>query len=109
MGATTTWVDGLSGRVYFIPSTCSNTSQDRARAFSQTIFPQHGVSDGINSDRDPKFISKFWRELISLCSVKLKTSSLRHPQTEGASEVMNRLLESYCRCFREHKRNIWDI
>jgi hypothetical protein len=43
----------------------------------------HGLPDEIVSDRDPKFTSKFWQELMDLCGVKLKISSSRYPQTNG--------------------------
>ena len=43
------------------------------------------------SDRDPKFTSKFWKCLMELCGLKLKMSSNRHPQTDGSSEIMNRI------------------
>lgn len=109
MDAITTWVDRLSRRVHFLPSRCTDTAIDVAKSFFQNIFPQHGIPDAIISDRDPKFISKFWKQLMSLCGVKLKMSSARHPQTDGASEVMNRVLENYLRCFCNHKQNDWDI
>lgn len=107
--AITTWVDRHSRRVHFIPSKGTDTAEDTERAFFKVIFPQHGLPDAIISDRDPKFGSKFRQELMSMCGVKLKMSSVRHPQTDGASVVMNRVVENYLRCFCSHKQNDWDI
>lgn len=107
--AITTWVDRLSRRVHFIPSRTNDTAEDAARSFFRYIMPHHGLPDAIISDRDPKFTSKFWKELMNLCGVKLRMSSSRHPQTDGASEVMNRMVENYIRCYCEHKQRDWDL
>ncbi len=67
----------------------------------------HGLPDSIFSDRDPKFTSKFWNRLMELCGIKLKMSSSRHPQTDGASEAMNRMVENYLRCYCSYHQNDW--
>jgi hypothetical protein len=64
-------MDRLSRRVRFIPSRSSDTDFDAAKSFYGNIFKLHGLRDEIASDRDPKFTSKFWRELMDLCGVKL--------------------------------------
>ncbi|GJP82565.1 hypothetical protein CLOP_g12808, partial [Closterium sp. NIES-67] len=48
-----------------------------------TIISQHGIPTTLISDRDPKFTSKFWKELMSLLVTKLAMSSAYHPQTDG--------------------------
>lgn len=104
----TTYVDRLSRRVHFIPSKDSDTAVDVANAFFSNLFKLHGMPDSIVSDRDPKFTSKFWKRLMELCGVKLKMSSSRHPQTDGSSEIMNRMVENYIRCYCNYHQNDWD-
>lgn len=97
--AISTWVDRLSRRVRFVPCRETDQATDTARLFFEKIFPHHGLPASIISDRDPRFIAKFWQSLMSLCGVQLRMAFSRHPQTDGASEVMNRMVENYIRCF----------
>ena len=104
----TTYVDRLSRRVHFIPSKDSDTAVDVANTFFSHLFKHHGLPDSIVSDRDPKFTSRFWKRLMELCGVKLKMSSSRHPQTDGSSEIMNRMVENYLRCYCNYHQDDWD-
>ena len=104
----TMWVDRLNRRVHFFPSREEDTAVDVANAFFHHIFKHHGLPDSIVSDRDPKFTSKFWSHLLSLCGIKSQMSTSHHPQTDGASEVMSRMVENYLRCYCSVKQNDWD-
>ena len=107
--AITTWVDKLTRRVHFIKSKTTDTAVDVADSFFTNIFKHHGLSDSIVSDRDSKFTSEFWKRLMDLCDIKLKMSTTsRHPQTEGASEIMNRMVENDLRCYCSYNQNDWD-
>ncbi len=104
----TTYVDRLSRRVPFIPSKYSDTAVDVANTFFSNLFKHHGMPDSIVSDRNPKFTSKVWTRLMGLCGVKLKMYSSRHPQTDGACEIMSRTVEHYDRCYCNYHQDDWD-
>lgn len=100
-----TFVDRFSKRPYFIPCRSDATAIDVATLFFQNIFRHHGIPDSIVSDRDPLSTSKFWSELMRLLQVKLKMSTANHPQTDGRTEVMNRMIEDYLRIFCNYRQD----
>lgn len=52
-------------------------------------------------------MSIFWNELFTLMGSDIRRSSTYHPQTDGQSEVVNRCLETYLRCFSSDKPSHW--
>jgi transposase InsO family protein len=69
-----------------------------ARAFFTDIVRLHGFPESIVSDRDPVFTGHIWRDLFRLARVKLRMSSAFHPQTDGQSEAVNKVIAMYLRC-----------
>ncbi|GJP31114.1 hypothetical protein CLOM_g9499, partial [Closterium sp. NIES-68] len=61
------------------------------------------------SDRDPKFTSKFWKELMSLLGTKLAMSSAYHPQTDGQTERLNQIVEQLLRAACKDEISKWDL
>lgn len=67
--------------------------------FVREIVRLHGFPKSIVFDQDRVFISQFWQDLFKLSGTKLKLSSGYHPQTDGQTEVVNRPVETFLRCF----------
>ncbi|CAI5468601.1 unnamed protein product [Closterium sp. Yama58-4] len=95
-------IDKFSKMGHFIPTNATATAEATARLFFDRIITIHGIPATLISDRDPKFTSKFWKELMGLLGTKLAMSSAYHPQTDGQTE--RQLLRTACKDDISH----WD-
>lgn len=105
--SSTTWVYRLAKRVHFIASKDSDRAVDIAKTFFANIVMSNGIPDDTVSDRDPKFTSRFWKTFMTLCRIKFKISSRRHPQRDRSFKIMNPMIENYLRFYRSHKQDNW--
>jgi len=92
-------VDRLTKFAHFVPLKHDFDNKSVADAFVQHIVKLHGFPKSIVSNRDKIFISKFWKQLFSLQGTHLAMSSVYHPQIDGQTEIINKHLEMYLRCF----------
>ncbi|GMF68241.1 unnamed protein product [Phytophthora fragariaefolia] len=79
------------------------TTKQTARLFVDIVFRHHGMPIDIVSDRDPRFTARFWQEVFTLRGTQLSMSTADHPQTDGQTERVNRVLvdalKSYAHSF----------
>ena len=63
-----------------------------AMLFIDRVFRQHGLPVAIVSDRDPRFTGKFWTSVFKVLGTRLDMSTADHPQTDGQTERVNRVI-----------------
>lgn len=100
-------VDRLSKYAHFSALPATFTAETVADTFIKDIVRLHGIPSGIVSDRGSVFLSAFWREFFHRQGTTLSYSTAYHPQSDGQTEVINRILEDYLRCYVTESHKDW--
>lgn len=100
-------VDRLSKYACFILLKRPFSAKSLAEVFVKEVVCLHGIPQAIVSDRDPIFMSMFWKELLRILGTQLNISSAYHPKTDGQTEVTNHCLEAYLRYFVVEQPRTW--
>ena len=90
-----------------IPCRETITAEGVAELFLRQIFPRFGLPSKIISDRDPRFVSNFMKELCRLMGIMQNVSTAYHPRTDRQSERSNQWLEQYLRFWVDHQQTNW--
>jgi hypothetical protein len=102
-----TVVDRFSKYAHFIVLGHPYTATSVARAFFGNIVRLHRVPSSIVNDRDPVFTGKFWSKLFAMAGVKLQLSMAFHPQSDGPSEAVNKVITMYLHCLTCDRPRQW--
>ena len=102
-----TVVDRFSKYAHFIALGHPYTATSVTRAFFDGIVRLHGFLSSIVSDRDPVFTGNVWCDLFRCAGIKLRLSTAFHPQTDGQSEVVNKVIAMYFRCITGDRPRAW--
>jgi hypothetical protein len=100
-------VDRLTKMVHLAPCKKTATAADVAWLFVNHVFKAHGLPTSCVTDRDPKFMSKFWQALLNTLGVTHNVSSSFHPQTDGNTERVNRVMEDMLRHYVRADQTDW--
>ena len=100
------FVDRLSKMAHLAAVPDSIDGEGTAKLFIDRVFRQHGLPVAIVSDRDPRFTGKFWKSIFRVLGTRLDMSTADHPQTDGQTERVNRVIEDVLRsvCAQTPKR-----
>jgi hypothetical protein len=67
----------------------------------------HGFPSSIVNDRVPVFTGHVWRDLFKMVGVMLRMSTTFHSQTDGQTEVVNKIIAMYLRCVTGDRPRAW--
>ena len=93
-----TVVDRATKMVHLVAVNQTITATETALVFWNAIGKLHGIPRSVVSDRDPRFVSRFWQELWTLLGTKLRMSNAHHPEIDGQIEAANRVVEMVLWC-----------
>ena len=86
-------MDRLTKITYLCATKNKCKSEDVTKLYIDRVFAnEHGVPDQFVSDRDGRFTSEYWTEFMKILNIKPGMSTAFHPQTDGQTERMNRLV-----------------
>ena len=101
-------MDRLTNSAHFLPLRNGYKAESLARLYVKEIVRLHEVPVTIVSDRDFKFVARFWRGLHEAMGTKLNFSTAFHPQTDGQTERTNQTLEDMLRSCVMDFGGSWD-
>jgi transposase InsO family protein len=101
-------VDRLSKYAHFVPTRSDITAEQLAQLFKDKIFYVHGLPLNIVTDRGSVFTSQFTQELLKSIGTYSIKSTAFHPQTDGQTERVNRILEDMLRHYIGPTHDDWD-
>ena len=100
-------IDRLTSMIHLVALKTSATATEVAERYLHEIVRLHGVASSIVSDRDPRFTSIFWNEVHRMLGTRLMMSTSFHPQTDGATERANRVINTVLRAVIQPDQSDW--
>ena len=101
-------VDRITKSVHFLHVKTTYSLSKYANLYIAEIIRLYGMPVSIVSDRDPRFVLKFWKSLQWAFGTKLNFSTAFNTQTDGQSERTIQTLEDMLRlCVLDFQEN-WE-
>ena len=101
-------VDSSTKMVHLMPTADKVPAVDAARLFIDNVDKLHGLPDYFVSDRDPRFPDKFWQAFCQSQGIQTRMSTAFHPETDGQTERVNRILIEMLRNYIDPTQDDWD-
>ena len=98
---------GCSKVAVFLPCHKNIDTIGVAALYAERVFPFYGVPQRVILDRDPRFTSRFAKELCLTLGINQNLSTAYHPQTDGQSKRANQRVEQYLWIYGNEEKNNW--
>lgn len=100
-------VNRLNKHAQFILTDTGLDAKGFTMLFVKYIACRSGLPDDIVSDRDPRWTADVWREIARFLMVHMSLSLSHHPQHDGQTEVVNKLVEQMLRAYAQEHPKSW--
>jgi hypothetical protein len=101
-------VDLFSKMAILVACKKSITAEATTKLFFERVWVHFGIPQTIVSDQESRFLNTFWSSLWSLLDTKLTKSMAFHPQTDGQTEVINRMIMHILCMYNSKHPRTWD-
>jgi transposase InsO family protein len=101
-------VEKLTKGAHFIPLKTTHRAADVADIFLKEVARLHGIPKTIVSNRDLEFTSNFWKGLFKRFGTNLNFSTTYHPESDGQTERVNRVIEDMLRIYVMDQPSRWE-
>jgi len=102
------FVDRLTKYCIAVPCRLDIDAPGFANLLVNHVIAKHGAPLSLVSDRDVRFTSAFFTTLLKCLGTSAGMSTAFHPESDGQTERMNRLLQETLRHFVSYTQNDWD-
>ncbi len=98
----------FSKMCHLVATTTNCTAEDAAILMVDNVVRLHGMPDNVVADRDPRWTGKFWKAVLKKLQTKLNLSTAYHPESDGQTERMNRVVCEALRNYVSGDESTWD-
>jgi hypothetical protein len=101
-------IDHFSKMAILVAYKKSIKAEATANIFFERVWVHFGIPQTIVLDQDSRFINTFCSSLWSLLDTKLTKPTAFHPQKDGQTEVVNRMIVHIFRMYNSKHPCTWD-
>ena len=102
-------IDRLTKMVLVYSVSMSIDAPTVAELLFKEVVCRFGQPEHIICDRDPRFTSRFFKAYMDIAQTKVAPSTAYHPQTDGQTERVNRVIEDVLRCYVSDQGENWHL
>jgi hypothetical protein len=99
--------DRFSAAIIIEPLPDKYSAKDIADVMFRRYYGHYGFPLSILSDRDPRFLSAFWKSLHDILKIKLVFATAFHQQTNGQVERANKTIGQMLRIYTSNNQEKW--
>jgi transposase InsO family protein len=99
-------VDRLIKRRLYEPM-MSLFTDELMNVMQRRMFFAYGLSATMISDRGTQLVAELWRRICKRYEISIKSSSAHHPETDGQTENVNKVMKNHLRAYVTYAQDDW--